>query len=72
MKKILCIQIKQIGDVLMTSPAVNAIKNELPNENLIYFGDTAHLPYGDKSTATIQAYAIKIADFFLQQKCKFS
>lgn len=48
----------------------HAIKNELPNENLIYFGDTAHLPYGDKSTATIQAYAIKIADFFLQQKCK--
>lgn len=48
----------------------NAIKNELPNEDLIYFGDTAHLPYGDKSTATIQAYAIKIADFFLQQKCK--
>lgn len=48
----------------------HAIKNELPNEQLIYFGDTAHLPYGDKSTATIQAYAVKIADFFLQQKCK--
>ncbi len=48
----------------------HAIKRELPNENFIYFGDTAHLPYGDKSTATIQAYAIKIADFFLQQKCK--
>ncbi|MCF6352319.1 MAG: glutamate racemase [Cyclobacteriaceae bacterium] len=48
----------------------HAIKAELPNENLIYFGDTAHLPYGDKSTATIQAYAIKIADFFLQQQCK--
>jgi glutamate racemase len=25
-----------------------AIVNQLPNENLIYFGDTAHLPYGDK------------------------
>jgi len=48
----------------------HAIKKELPNEHLIYFGDTAHLPYGDKSTATIQAYAIKIADFFLQKKCK--
>ncbi|MCF6361327.1 MAG: glutamate racemase [Cyclobacteriaceae bacterium] len=48
----------------------HAIKEELPNEHLIYFGDTAHLPYGDKSTATIQAYAIKIADFFLQQNCK--
>lgn len=48
----------------------NAIKNALPSENLIYFGDTAHLPYGDKSTATIQAYAVKIADFLLQQGCK--
>lgn len=48
----------------------HAIKEALPYENLIYFGDTAHLPYGDKSTATIQAYAIKIADFFLQKKCK--
>ncbi len=48
----------------------HAIKEVLPNEHLIYFGDTAHLPYGDKSTATIQAYAIKIADFFLQQNCK--
>jgi glutamate racemase len=48
----------------------HAIKVELPNENLIYFGDTAHLPYGDKSTATIQAYAIKIVDFFLQHQCK--
>jgi len=48
----------------------HAIKNVLPNEDLIYFGDTAHLPYGDKSTATIQAYAIKIADFLIKKKCK--
>lgn len=48
----------------------HAIKNALPNEDLIYFGDTAHLPYGDKSTATIQAYAVKIADFLLKQGCK--
>ncbi len=48
----------------------HAIKNKLPHEHLIYFGDTAHLPYGDKSTATIQAYTIKIVDFFLAHKCK--
>jgi glutamate racemase len=47
-----------------------AIVNQLPNENLIYFGDTAHLPYGDKSAAAIQAYSIKIAHMLLQQKCK--
>lgn len=48
----------------------HAIVKEMPNENIIYFGDTAHLPYGDKSTAAIQAYSIKIADMLLQQKCK--
>ena len=30
----------------------NAIQKSLPNEHLIYFGDTAHLPYGDKQVFT--------------------
>ena len=47
-----------------------AVKQQLPNESIIYFGDTAHLPYGDKSTAAIQAYSVKICDIFLQRKCK--
>lgn len=48
----------------------HAIVKYLPKENIIYFGDTAHLPYGDKSTAAIQAYAIKISTLLLQQNCK--
>ncbi|MFC4874492.1 glutamate racemase [Negadavirga shengliensis] len=47
-----------------------AVKSLLPFERIIYFGDTAHLPYGDKSTAAIQAYSIKIADVLLQARCK--
>jgi glutamate racemase len=47
-----------------------AIVSHLPNENIIYFGDTAHLPYGDKSPAAIQAYSVKIAHMLLQQNCK--
>ncbi|MCC9136158.1 glutamate racemase [Pontibacter silvestris] len=47
-----------------------AILQVLPNERLIYFGDTAHLPYGDKSTAAIQAYAVKICDLLIKQQCK--
>src|SRR5690554_2013624 len=47
-----------------------AVKNILPNEKIIYFGDTAHLPYGEKSTASIQAYSIKIADVLLRAQCK--
>lgn len=48
----------------------HAIKEKLPNERLIYFGDTAHLPYGEKSEAAIQAFAIKIADILLKKGCK--
>jgi glutamate racemase len=48
----------------------HAIQKALPNESMIYFGDTAHLPYGDKSAAAIQAYSIKIADVLLNMNCK--
>lgn len=47
-----------------------AIQKALPHERMIYFGDTAHLPYGDKSEAAIQAYSIKIADVLLRMGCK--
>jgi len=48
----------------------SALVKHMPKENIIYFGDTAHLPYGDKSAAAIQAYSVKIAHMLLQQKCK--
>jgi len=48
----------------------NAIKNKLPNEQLIYFGDSAHLPYGDKSSDAIKFYSIKIAKWLIDQGCK--
>ncbi len=47
-----------------------AVKDLLPNESIIYFGDTAHLPYGDKSAAAIQSYTVKICDLLLKQQCK--
>jgi glutamate racemase len=47
-----------------------AIKDRLPKERLIYFGDTAHLPYGDKSADSIKYYAIRIAQFLLDNNCK--
>ena len=48
----------------------HAIKELLPAERLVYYGDTAHLPYGDKSEAAIQAYSVRIADFLLKKNCK--
>ena len=48
----------------------NAIQKVLPNESLVYFGDTAHLPYGDKSPDSIKYYAIRISQFLLKENCK--
>ena len=48
----------------------NAIQNALPYESLVYFGDTAHLPYGDKSPDSIKYYSIRIAQFLLEKNCK--
>ena len=45
----------------------NAIRKILPNEQLIYFGDTAHMPYGDKSPEAIKFYSLKIAKFLLDK-----
>ncbi len=47
-----------------------AVKDLMPDEQIIYFGDTAHLPYGDKSAAAIQAYSVKITDVLIQRGCK--
>jgi glutamate racemase len=49
---------------------VKAINNLLPNENIIYFGDTQHNPWGDKSKEAIKNYAIKICDVLLDHGCK--
>ena len=48
----------------------HAIAQLLPVEQLIYFGDTAHLPYGDKSQQAIQQYSEKISKFLLMKNCK--
>jgi len=48
----------------------SAVKKMLPNEKIIYFGDTAHLPYGDKSFETVKKYALRITDFLLGKNCK--
>lgn len=49
---------------------VRALVSRLPNENIIYFGDTAHFPYGDKSEAALCNYASEIAQFLLSKKVK--
>lgn len=48
----------------------HAIKQILPGESLIYFGDTAHLPYGDKSEELIRFYSERITEFLLDHNSK--
>lgn len=48
----------------------SAVVKQLPKESIIYFGDTAHLPYGDKSAQIVQGYTKKIVDFLLAHNVK--
>lgn len=48
----------------------SAVKRMLPNESFVYFGDTRHSPYGDKSEETIRQYSQRITKFLLEQDCK--
>ncbi len=47
---------------------VKAIQKELPREKLVYFGDTARIPYGTKSPDTIIRYARQIIRFFRKEQ----
>jgi glutamate racemase len=47
-----------------------AIVDALPGESIVYFGDTAHMPYGEKSADAIRYYSLKIGKFLLDQQCK--
>lgn len=49
---------------------MRAIRELMPYENIIYFGDTARLPYGSKSAETILRYSIENASFLATQGIK--
>ena len=37
---------------------LQAVSRRMPEENLVYFGDTAHVPYGSKSRETVTRYSL--------------
>lgn len=49
---------------------VKAVQKLLPNEDIIYFGDTARVPYGIKSVNTVRSYAMQITEFLLERSVK--
>jgi glutamate racemase len=48
----------------------HAIMRQLPSESLIYFGDTARVPYGPKSPDTVRRYSREISAFLIEQGVK--
>ena len=49
---------------------VKRLAATLPNENIIYFGDTARVPYGSKSNATVIEYSIQNTKLLLGKNVK--
>src|SRR3954466_12763653 len=49
---------------------VAALRVLLPNESIFYLGDTARVPYGGKSAATVQRYSLEIAAMLLAENAK--
>jgi glutamate racemase len=49
---------------------MRALMARLPNENFIYLGDTARLPYGTKSGDTVTRYAVQAAHALTRRKIK--
>jgi glutamate racemase len=49
---------------------LRAVRELLPGEDLIYFGDSANLPYGEKSLVEIRQLSEAVTDFLLEKKCK--
>ena len=49
---------------------LHAVTDLLPSESILYLGDTARVPYGTKSAAVVEAYAIRCASFLVKQGAK--
>jgi glutamate racemase len=59
-----CIGIRDSGVGGLT--VAREVRGRIPNADLLYFADTAHVPYGDKTEAEICHYALSISDFLIK------
>lgn len=50
--------------------SIAPLRRALPQERIIYYGDTARTPYGSKSPNTIKTFSRQISDFLIQQDVK--
>jgi glutamate racemase len=51
---------------------VRALIERLPHENIVYFGDTARVPYGSKSPQVVREYAAQAVDFLSTRQIKMA
>jgi glutamate racemase len=49
---------------------VRALMRKFPHENIVYFGDTARVPYGPKSAQVVREYALQDTEFILSNDVK--
>ena len=49
---------------------VRALTHHLPHENIVYFGDTARVPYGSKSPQVVRTYAAEDTEVLLAHNIK--
>ncbi len=49
---------------------LQALVDRFPNEQFLYLGDTARVPYGTKSARTVERYTIQVANFLLRRGVK--
>jgi glutamate racemase len=49
---------------------VKRLESTLPHENIVYFGDTARVPYGSKSNETVIEYSLQDANFLMSKNVK--
>lgn len=49
---------------------VKALRDVMPNEDISYLGDTARVPYGNKSADTVERYAIELVDMLVRDHAK--
>src|SRR6516162_8473993 len=49
---------------------VKALRDLLPEEQIVYLGDTARVPYGSRSPSTVERYSLEIANMLMERGAK--
>ena len=49
---------------------VKALRDLLPSEKIFYLGDTARVPYGNKSAATVTRYSVEMVEMLIKENAK--